>query len=169
MCNFCYLTKLFLNFQSSSKHNSKSELSNEVHIFAKHAYGMQHTPSTCIPLYLHAKLYDALPVYLSLLKTFCSRGLNVETLFFLSSIVLWYTVIPTMVQRLRFSINVQHLSHRFAFQRSPAVPAVKTLRELLYSCCVCYKCFFFPTYLHWTFSLSCCWGPHSSSHRRRGC
>ena len=25
-----------------------------------------------------------------------------------------------------FSINVQHLSHRFAFQRSPAVPAVKT-------------------------------------------
>ena len=31
-----------------------------------------------------------------------------------------------MVQRLCFSINVQNLSHKFAFQRSPAVPAVKT-------------------------------------------
>ena len=46
MCNFCYLTKLFLNFQSSSKHNSKSKLSNEVYL------------RTCIryaayPIYLH--------------------------------------------------------------------------------------------------------------------
>ena len=29
-----------------------------------------------------------------------------------------------MVQRLLFSINVQHLSHRFAFKRSPVVPAL---------------------------------------------
>ena len=58
------------------------------------------------------------------------------------------TVIPAMVQRLRFFINVQHLSHRFAFQRSLAVPAhkiafqgnvlhiygrVAPLRELLYT------------------------------------
>ena len=35
------------------------------------------------------------------------------------------TVIPAMVQRLRFSINVQHLSHKFAFDNSQAVPAVK--------------------------------------------
>ena len=35
------------------------------------------------------------------------------------------TVIPTMVQCLRFSINVRHLSHNFFFWIS-AVPAVKT-------------------------------------------
>ena len=35
-------------------------------------------------------------------------------------------VIPAMVQRLRFSINMQHLSHKFGFDNSQAVPAVKT-------------------------------------------
>ena len=36
------------------------------------------------------------------------------------------TVIPTMVQRLRFSINVQHLSPLSLVLRISAVPAVKT-------------------------------------------
>ena len=36
------------------------------------------------------------------------------------------TVIPAMVQRLRFFINVQHLSHKFGIDNSQAVPAVKT-------------------------------------------
>ena len=35
-------------------------------------------------------------------------------------------VIPAMVQRLRFSINMQHLSHKFGFDNSQAVPTVKT-------------------------------------------
>ena len=34
------------------------------------------------------------------------------------------TVIPAMVQRLRFSINVQHLSHHFTVFRISAVGAV---------------------------------------------